>query len=126
MAESSRPKGVREKVLYSLKIDIKFGDELRDGISKGLEEALGVSKDTLSSELLKQFDENVKQMYNYFPGRLKKFARNKFVMVKKSPVFFNKKIELVEAPEAAPEPDQEANPDADPNVKAVDPQVDVG
>ena len=118
MEDSSRPKGVREKVLYSLKVDIKFSDELRDGISKGLEEALGVSKDTLSSELLKDFNENVKQMYNYFPGRMKKFARNKFVMVKKSLVFFSKKIELVEAPEADPE--------ADPNVKAADPQVDVG
>ena len=118
----SRPKSVREKVLYSLKVDIKYGDELRDGISKCLEEVLGVSKDTLSIKLLNDFNVECKQMYDYLPGRMKKFARNKFVMVKKSVAFFSKKIELVEAPEADPE----ADPDTDPNVKAADPQVDVG
>ena len=113
MADPSRPKSVREKVLYSLKVDIRYGDELRDGISKCLEEVLGVSKDTLSSKLLKDFNVECKQMYDYLPGRMKKFARNKFVMVKKSVAFFSKKIELVEAPES-------------PNDKADDMEVDVG
>ena len=110
MADSSsdhkkpdKPRTVREKVLYDLKVDIKYGDELRDGISDCLEKALGVSKDALSEQLRKVFDNEVKQMSNYFPFRMKKFARNKFVVIKKSPVFFSKKIELIEAPDPAPE-----------------------
>ena len=107
----TRPKSVREKVLYSLKVDIKYGDELRDGISKCLEEVLGVSKDELSSKLLNDFNVECKQMYDYLPGRMKKFARNKFVMVKKSVAFFSKKIELVEEPEASNDKDSEMEVD---------------
>ena len=122
MADSStdpkKPRTVREKVLYDLKVDIKYGDELRDGISESLEKALGVSKDTLSDQLKKKFDIEVKQLYTYLPSRMKKFARNKFVVIKKSAVFFSKKIELVEIPEAA-------NDDT-PEVETSDPNLDVG
>ena len=124
MADSSidhvRPKSVRELVFYKLKVDIKHGDELRQGISKCLEEVLGVSKATLSSELSKKFDTEVQQMYTYLPTRMKKFARNKFVVVKKGPAFFSKKIELVEVPEA---PNVEIP--AAPNAEVTDPIIDV-
>ena len=124
MADSSidhvRLKSVRELVLYKLKVDIKYGDELRNGISKCLEEVLGVSKDTLSNVLLKKFDTEVQQMYTYLPTRMKKFARNKFVVVKKGVAFFSKKIELVEVPEA---PNVEVL--GTPTAEVTDPIIDV-
>ena len=132
MADSSidhvRLKSVRELVLYKLKVDIKYGDELRNGISKCLEEVLGVSKDTLSNVLLKKFDTEVQQMYTYLPTRMKKFARNKFVVVKKGVAFFSKKIELVEVPEA-PNVEVPEAPNVEvlgtPTAEVTDPIIDV-
>ena len=109
--QENKPQSIREQVFRNLKVEIRYGDELRDGISKCLEQALGVSRDTLSNQLQTDFDIEVKQMHAYLPARMKKFARNKFVVIKKSSVFFSKTIELVETPEVAnddaPEPPKE-------------------
>ena len=126
--QENKPQSIREQVFRNLKVEIRYGDELRDGISKCLEQALGVSRDTLSNQLQTDFDIEVKQMHAYLPARMKKFARNKFVVIKKSSVFFAKTIELVETPEAANA--EVANPEIeapDPsNVEGANPQVNVG
>ena len=100
MANSSQKceKTVRQKVLENLTVPIKYGDELRNGISACLEQVLSVSRENLSSFLLKEFDEECRQMYDYFPRRMKKISRNKSEVIRKSRVFFDKKIELIEAP----------------------------
>ena len=116
MAGSSE-KTVREKVFQNLKCPIKYGKELSQGIIECLEQALCVSKKNLSNELLKQFDLEVKQMYEYFPRRMKKIARNKSEVIRKSRFWFDKKIELVEAPVIVVQA---------PNVEIVNPDVDVG
>ena len=113
----SSDKPVREKVFQNLKCPIKYGNELSKGIIECLEQALCVSKENLSNELKKQFDLEVKQMYEYFPKRMKKMARNKSEVIRKSRFWFDKKIELVEAPVIDVQ---------DPNVEVVAPDVDVG
>ena len=94
-------KTVRQKVLENLTVPIKYGDELRKGISECLEQVLNISRDNLSNYLLNKFDEECRQMYDYFPRRMKKISRNKSEVIRKSRVFFDKKIELIEAPIAA-------------------------
>ena len=112
---------VRMKVFQNLKVDIKYGNELKEGIVKCLENELGVSRESLSSELVNQFDIEVKQMYEYFPRRMKKISRNKNQVIRKSRVFFNKKIELVEAPEVVESPNVEVE---SPNVEVERPNVE--
>ena len=116
MAGSSE-KSVREKVFQNLKVDIKYGKELSKGIIECLEVALCVSKENLSNELVKQFDLEVKQMYEYFPRRMKKCSRSKSEVIRKSRFWFDKKIELVEAPVVVVQA---------PNVEVVNRDVDVG
>ena len=130
MAGSSE-KTVREKVFLNLKCQIKYGKELSTGIIECLEQVLCVSKDNLSNELLKQFDLEVKQMYEYFPKRMKKMARNKTEVIRKSRFWFDKKIELIEAPVVVVQvPDVEiVNPDVEivnSEVEVGNPDVDVG
>ena len=132
MANSSQKseKTVRQKVLENLTVPIKYGDELRNGISECLEQVLSVSRENLSSFLLKEFDEECRQMYDYFPRRMKKISRNKSEVIRKSRVFFDKKIELIEAPialdpvdVAVPAPSVDA-PNVDtPSVKAANENV---
>ena len=112
---------VRMKVFQNLKVDIKYGSELKEGIVKCLENELGVSRESLSSELVNQFDIEVKQMYEYFPRRMKKISRNKNQVIRKSRVFFNKNIELVEAPEVVESPNVEVE---SPNVEVERPNVE--
>ena len=122
MAGSS-DKPVREKVFQDLECQIKYGNELSKGIIECLEHALGVSKENLSNELKKQFDLEVKQMYEYFPKRMKKMARNKSEVIRKSRFWFDKKIELVEAPVIVV---QDPEVDQAPNVEVGNPNLDVG
>ena len=119
----SSDKPVREKVFEELKCQIKYGNELSKGIIECLEQALGVSKENLSNELKKQFDLEVKQMYEYFPKRMKKMARNKSEVIRKSRFWFDKKIELVEAPVIVV---QDPEVDQAPNVEVGNPNLDVG
>ena len=120
----SSDKPVREKVFQDLKCPIKYGNELSKGIIECLEQALGVSKENLSNELKKQFDLEVKQMYEYFPKRMKKMARNKSEVIRKSRYWFDKKIELLEAPVIdVQDPVIDVQ---EPNVEVVTPDVDVG
>lgn len=118
-----REKTIRIKVFQNLKVDIKYGNELKEGIVGCLENELGVSRESLSSELVNQFDIEVKQMYEYFPRRMKKISRNKNQVIRKSRVFFNKKIELVEAPEVVALPNVEIEI---PNVEVESRNIDVG
>ena len=132
MADSSQncEKTVRQKVLENLTVPIKYGDELRNGISECLEQVLNISRDNLSNYLLNKFDEECRQMYDYFPRRMKKISRNKSEVIRKSRVFFDKKVELIEAPIVAdlvdvqvPAPSVEA-PNVDtPSVKAANENV---
>ena len=125
-----REKTVRMKVFQNLQVDIRYGNELKEGIDMCLENVLGVSRDNLSSELVKQFDIESKQMYEYFPRRMKKISRNKNQVIRKSRVFFNKKIELVEAPEVVEPPNVEVEiPNVGveiTNVEVESPNIDVG
>ena len=127
MADSSpkREKSIREKVLYSLKVAIKYGNELREDISDCLEKELGVSKDTLSNKLLNEFDTEVRQIYDYLPVRMKKCARNKSEVVRKSSAWFAKKIELIETPDIV-EPDVVETPDIVETPDVVKVAVEVG
>ena len=103
MVDPNLEKTIRVKIFETLtkvkKIKIKYGEELRNGISDCLQEELGVTKDTLSVGFLKGFDKEVDLMYNYLPRRIKKFGRNQSEVVRKSRDFFSRKIELVEIPE---------------------------
>ena len=87
----------REQLLNKLankKVQIKYGEAFKNGISECLEEILGVSKETLSPELSKEFDKEVDYFHSYVPACLSKCHRDKRLMKRKYSVYFNTEIVL--------------------------------
>ena len=88
------PKRLFNRLTRIKKVEIVRGETFRNGIVETLEELLDVSKQKLSSQKLKKFNDEVEEFHSYVPRCLKETFRNRKRMLKKFKKYFNRLIVL--------------------------------
>ena len=88
------PKRLFNRLTRIKKVEIVRGETFRNGIVETLEELLDVSKQELSSQKLKKFNDEVEEFHSYVPRCLKATYRNKKRMKKRFKNYFDRLIVL--------------------------------
>ena len=82
-------------LLTKKKVAIVYSLDFNASVSEAFEQLLNISKESLCDDLRAQFDKEVLQFSKGVPSRLKKCHRDKSLMIKRYPDYFDKEIILV-------------------------------